>query len=476
MRSYPPKIDCLIFGRNASPIGIGQTRPTISWRYVQDETTSQDWIQRSFEVKIGRQHGENICSVQSDSNFQIEWPAKEEALTSREKARIAVRACGVDGQWTDWYEKSLEVALVEAKDWKAEVITTDIKQPSRLPKRPFYTRTSFHLDSAKLDGIKKGGARIYATALGVYQLEINGKRAGDHVLAPGWQSYNHRLHYQIYIIPAALFREGENVLGAIVGEGWYAGRLTWNEDTRNFWGDEIGVKVQLEFGETIIASDATWKWSFGPLLTSELYDGEVFDVAQVDKSWSSSMSTSSRWDPVRILQLPSSSELIAPEAPPIRRTSEINASTLITTPKGKKIIDFGQNIARWVRLQSIPPKGSGTGVIKLRFAEVLDRGEIGMRPLRTAKCTDTIYCANEPFSNWEPLFTTHGFRYMEVNGLGEDVQLEQFVAVVVHSDMERLGDFECSHEMINKLHKNVVWGLRGNFVGLPTDCPQRDER
>lgn len=457
-----PTITKLTFGRNASAIGIGQARPSLTWRFAQHDQTSKDWVQKSYELEITRGEAKRY-KVDSDASVDVPWPREDEAVRSREKVGVAIRACGKDGSWTDWYEDSLETALLDAGDWSADFVTTDIKPAGHLPKRPFYTRTTFSLDPSSLDRIKDDGARVYATALGVYQLELNGKRVGDHVLAPGWQSYDHRLHCQTHVVPSELFKAGENVMGAVVGEGWYAGHLTWRDHLRNLWGEEIGVRVQLEVGGQTVASGKGWEWAYGPLLGSELYDGETFDASLVDPDWSSTGSRSS-WRPVNTLTLLKSTSLIAPEAPPIRRVMEVRPVELITTPKGKKIIDFGQNVAGWAKLKTLP---AGQGTVTMRFAEVLDRGEIGMRPLRSAKATDTIFLGPSAVSDWEPVFTTHGFRYVEVTGL--EVKLEDFTAVVVYSDMERLGDFTCSHETINKLHENVVWGLRGNFVGVPTD-------
>jgi alpha-L-rhamnosidase len=316
-----------------------------------------------------------------------------------------------------------------------------------------------------------GRKRVYATALGVYEVRINGKRIGDHVLAPGWQSYNHRLHYQTSEIEDGVLQEGDNQVEVIVGEGWYAGRLTWAEQKRNIWGSEIGAQVQIEVeGKVVGATNTDWEWSYGPLLSSELYDGETYDIGiKLEKS---------SWRSTKTIPLPSSTKLIAPEAPPIRETEVLKPVELITTPSHKKIIDFGQNLVGWVKIRNLPAKSKPIDCIILRFAEVLDKGELGVRPLRSAKATDKIYLGEKGLKEWQPIFTTHGFRYCEITGpafLLEDYK-NNFEAVVVHSAMERIGDFSCSHDLVNQLHRNVVWGLRGNFVGLPTDCPQRDER
>lgn len=465
MPSSSPTISKLTFERNASPIGIGQSHPTLSWRFEQSSSTSQGWQQAAYRLSFDRNGKKSEHTVESGDNVVVPWPKDEPALKSRERIQVGVQAKGPDGDWTEWFYQDVEAALLDSSDWTAKVIAPTTPPPLNLPKRPLHTVQTFNLDAAS------GPIRIYATALGVYELSVNGTKIGDHVLAPGWQSYNHRLHYQTYAVPEGVFVKGENTIEAVVGEGWWSGRLTWQDQCRNLWGEEIGVQVQVEVdGKVVAKTDKDWKWRYGNILSSELYDGETFDAGY---------KPSDDWQSVTAISLPASTQLIAPEAPPIRRTEDLKAVGVSTSPTGKKIIDFGQNLVGWVKIASVPKKSAPNEAIVLRFAEVLTKdGEMGIRPLRSAKATDRIYLGDEVVENWEPTFTTHGFRYCEVSGPKaalEDLE-GNYVAVVVHSDMDRLGDFECSHGLINKLHRNVVWGLRGNFVGLPTDCPQRDER
>lgn len=463
--SEQPTITRLVFERNAGGIGIGQSRPSLSWRYAQNDSTIPDWIQESYEIFIERDGKTSFHSVNSGENVNVPWPRDVPGLKSREQVKVGVRTRAVGGKGeTEWYYTTVEAGLLDSGDWKAQVVGPSAPGPANLPKRPFHVSRTFNVKSTK------GSQRIYATALGVYQLTINGKLIGDEILAPGWQSYNHRLHYQTYEIQEGVLVEGENTIDALVGEGWYAGRLTWQDGYRNIYGSEIGVQIQVEVdGTPVVVTDTEWKWRYGQLLSSELYDGEHVDLGLEPTDW----------QPTKTIPLPKSTTLIAPEAPPIRRTQEITPVGISASPTGKKIIDFGQNFVGWVKLRHIPKKSHPGEHITLRFAEVLTKdGEMGIRPLRSAKVTDVIYLADEVKEDWEPVFTTHGFRYCELTGPKELVEnyKEEVVGVVVHSDMERIGDFECSHELVNQLHKNVVWGLRGNFVGVPTDCPQRDER
>ena len=476
----PPTISKLTFNRNASPIGIGQSTPCLTWRFGATEDTTKDWTQSAYELKVTRDGSSKNYEVKSSSNVDAPWPEKEAPLKSRQRVKVGIRAQGSDGEWTSWFEDTVEAALLKEDDWSADVISTDIKPATNDTKRPFYARKTFTLTQEEVDAIQaQGGARVYATALGVYELALNGTRVGDHVLAPGWQTYYYRLHYQTYVVPAKMFNVGENVIGAIVGEGWYAGRFGFTPLLRNIWGEEIGVMMQLEMPGKTVNTDKTWEWSYGPLIASELYDGEHFDCNLIDSKWSSPGSQStSTWRPVKLINIPLTTKLIAPEAPPIRRLHQFKPVEVITTPKGRKIIDFGQNVAGWVKISNLPAKAQGdyTGAVTLRFAEVLDQGELGTRPLRLAKATDTVFLSSHVVPEWEPTFTTHGFRYCEVTTTGTEIDYQGFTAIVVHSDLEPLGDFSCSHKLVSKFHENVVWGLRGNFVGLPTDCPQRDER
>lgn len=259
---------------------------------------------------------------------------------------------------------------------------------------------------------------------------------------------------------------GENVIDAHIGEGWYAGRLGFLGGVRNIWGDDLGLIAQLEVGGQVVVETGSedWEWAYGRTTSSEIYDGEVYD-STVDMD-------SVAWLPARSAPLPKT-HLISPEAPPVRRVLALEAQSIITTPSGKTIVDFGQNLVGWVRLNTEPTGGDGTVV--LRHAEVLEHDELGVRPLRICKATDIIKTGGATVKNWEPTFTWHGFRYVEVTGW-PDLALSDLTAVVIHSDFEQTGDFSCSHKLINRFHENAVWGARGNFVSVPTDCPQRDER
>ncbi len=314
------------------------------------------------------------------------------------------------------------------------------------------------------------------TALGVYEAQLNGATVGDHVLDPGWTSYNHRLRYQTFDV-TGLLREGRNAIGAILGDGWYRGRFGFDGGRRNIYGDRLALLAQLEINYANgaaerIVTDEIWRAARGPILASDIYDGETYDARRERPGWSTTGYEDHDWVGVRALDRDFTT-LVAPSGPPVRRIELLEPVTITTTPSGRTIVDFGQNLVGWLR---ITVRGQEGQTVTLRHAEILEGGELCTRPLRTARATDRYTLRGDGVETWEPRFTFHGFRYAEVAGWPGSLQEEDIHAVVCHSDLERTGWFECSDPLINRLHENVVWSMRGNFLDVPTDCPQRDER
>jgi alpha-L-rhamnosidase len=314
------------------------------------------------------------------------------------------------------------------------------------------------------------------TAHGLYEMEINGLRVGDDALSPGWTVYGQRLRYYTYDVTDQL-AEGENALGAWLGDGWYRGRIGFNGGHANLYGDKVALLAQLHVTHddgsvTVVGTDQSWKASFGPILFSSLYKGEIFDARELADGWSRPGFDDSGWQPVVGVERDPAT-LVAPEGPPVRCTGEVRPVTVRTSPSGKVLLDFGQNLVG--RLQ-ITVSGEAGSVVTLRHAEVLQDGELYTRPLRLADSTDRYTLAGAGTETWEPRFTLHGFRYAEIDGWTGGDAAENVVARVYHTDMERTGWFECSDPDLNRLHDNVLWSMKGNFVDIPTDCPQRDER
>ena len=318
-------------------------------------------------------------------------------------------------------------------------------------------------------------ARIYATAHGVYELELNGVRVGDQELAPGWTAYESRLRCQTYDV-TELLAPGANAVGAWLGDGWWRGHLGW-DGRKDLYGSELGVLVQLEIEYTdgerqVVASGPDWMAADSPIRSSDLYNGEDFDARLLDSAWSTAGADTTGWAPVAVRELDVAT-LVAPDGPPVRHVESLAVQEVLTSPSGKTILDFGQNLVGRLRLRVT---GSAGDVVTLRHAEVLEHGELATGPLRAAKATDTYTLAGGGEESWAPRFTFHGFRYAEITGWPGDLDPAAVTAEVLHSDMERTGWFAASDPLVDRLHENVVWGMRGNFVDVPTDCPQRDER
>jgi alpha-L-rhamnosidase len=390
---------------------------------------------------------------------------------SRERRLVRVRTWGSDNEPSTWSELiPVETGLLQADDWKAYFITPDwdedITQPQPLP----FLRREFDVSP----GVSQ--ARLYVTALGVYEAQINGTTVGDHVLPPGWTSYHHRLRYQTYDV-TELLHPGRNAIGAILGDGWFRGRLGYHGGRRNIYGDRLALLAQLEVeyvgGSTRhILTDGDWRATTGPLLASDIYDGETYDARLELPGWSASGYDDRNWSGVRLLPR-NLDTLVAPTGPPVRRIEQVSPVAITTSTSGRTIVDFGQNLVGRLR---IGVRGEAGRTITLRHAEILEDGELCTRPLRFAKATDRYTLQGGKLETWEPRFTFHGFRYAELEGWPGELHAADIRAVVCHSDMERTGWFECSDPLVNRLHENVVWSMRGNFLDVPTDCPQRDER
>jgi alpha-L-rhamnosidase len=332
-----------------------------------------------------------------------------------------------------------------------------------------YFRREFDVD----DRLHRATLRI--TALGIVAPYLNGVRVGDEVLAPGWTSYRHRLMVSSYDVTDQLVT-GHNALGAIVGEGWAVGDLTWEKKRHNYADrPALFAQLELEYADRteIIATDGQFRVGEGAVRGNGIYAGETYDARLEPDGWHQAGFDDSGWASAQLFDC-SLETLELPTAPPIRRIEDIAPIDILTSPQGTTIVDFGQIVSGWVRLTVSGEAGS---TVTLRYAEVLTPdGGLETETNRGAETTDRYTLRGGAQETWEPGFTFHGFRYVEVTGWPGSPDKDAFTAVVVHSDMPRTGWFETSNELVNQLHKNVVWSMRGNFVGVPTDCPQRDER
>lgn len=317
-------------------------------------------------------------------------------------------------------------------------------------------------------------ARVYATALGLYELRLNGTRVGQDLFTPGWTDYRKRLHYQTYDVTRIL-RRGPNALGMILGDGWYCGYVGLGG--RNRYGRQpLGLcQLRIDYtdgGQETIVSDGSWKASSGPLLSSDLLMGETYDARRELSGWDRAGFNDADWSPAQVQQ--PEVRLEAQKGPPARRQEELPARELTQPAAGKWVFDLGQNMVGWARLRV---RGAAGTTVTLRFAEMLNPdGTIYTTNYRGARCTDQYTLKGGREEVYEPRFTFRGFRYVEVTGYPGTPSAGAITGVVVHSDTPASGAFTCSSPMVNQLQSNIRWGQRGNFLAVPTDCPQRDER
>ncbi|MBF4514174.1 family 78 glycoside hydrolase catalytic domain [Plantibacter sp. VKM Ac-2885] len=332
-----------------------------------------------------------------------------------------------------------------------------------------YFRRVFNVET----GLKS--AKLRVTALGIVTSFINGRPVSEDVLAPGWTSYHHRLVVSTYDVTADV-SEGDNVLGAIVAEGWAVGNVSY-ELKRHHYSDRpaLYMELVLDYGDrtATVVTDENFRVGEGAVRSAGIYDGEIYDARLEPSGWGSPAFDDDAWSTATVHEA-SLAALTDDGPPPIQRIEELRAGSIITTPAGRTVVDFGQVLTGWVRMRVTGRAGQ---TVTLRHAELLNaQGEPEYETLRTAKATDSYTLRGGAEETWEPAFTFHGFRYVDVEGWPGELDPADLVAVVVHSDMERTGWLDTSDPLLNRLHENVVWSMRGNFVGVPTDCPQRDER
>lgn len=453
-----------------NPLGIDKECPRISWKFTSNR---RNVVQTAYQIQVSPNPTFSPLEfdsgkVESDRSVHVSLDALQ--LKPRTRYFYRVRVWNNDGEVTPWSDIAFwETGMIGEEEWRAKWISAPAEM-DRQDQCPMLRRTF------RLDGRIRLG-RIYATALGLYELRLNGKRVGDAYFTPGWTSYHHRLQYQTYDV-THLLQEGDNAIGAILGNGWYRGDLGW-KGNKQLYGDRraffMQMHVHLENGEeVVIVSDESWKSAPSPILMSEIYHGEIYDARLELPGWDTTSYDDTNWQ--RVDQLtPPSAKLVAQENEPVRKVEEIRPVQKIITPEGDTVLDLGQNMVGWIRFSI---EGQPGQTVKIEHAEVLDRdGNFYTENLRSARQTVSYTLKGNGLETFEPHFTFQGFRYVRLSGFKESqIQLENFTGVVLHSDMEPIGEFQCSDPLINQLQHNIIWGMKGNFLDVPTDCPQRDER
>jgi alpha-L-rhamnosidase len=463
------KVDNLMTENLHNPISIDYKAPAFSWQLAANR---RDVMQTAYEIRVGttpKVKGTVWESGKVMSDKSLFVPYAGSALHSGQEYYWQVRVWDDKGKASPWSEVAhWKMGLLDQSDWAAQWITPGFTEEASRPSPIF--RKEFHLHK------KIRSAYAYITAHGLYDAQINGKRVGDAYLTPGWTSYNKRLQYQAYDVTDML-KDGGNAVGVTLGSGWYRGHVGY-DPTPDLYGKDIALLFQLNITYTdgtkeTIGSDNTWKSSTGAIRSSEIYYGEVIDDRKEQKGWTMPGFDDKGWYGVTVSDF-SKNILIATYNEPVKEHETFKPVKIFKTPKGGQVIDFGQNLVGWVKMTV---KGKAGDTIKLSHAEVLDKpGDFYTANLRSATSQDTYILNGDGVETFQPHFSWHGFRYVKVEGYPGELKPEDFTAIAIYSDMRPAGTFSCSNPLINQLQHNIVWGQKGNFLDVPTDCPQRDER
>jgi alpha-L-rhamnosidase len=461
------KVQNLLTENLVNPIGLDVKQPRFTWQLAGAKRNIQ---QTAYEIKVtsGKSTAWSSGKVASDQSVQVTYRGSE--LHSGINYQWQVRVWDNSGKASGWSQPAnFRMGLLDAANWKAQWIEAGFNEDT--VNRPAqYFRTNFQVNKKIVSAV------LYITSHGMYEAHINGKRVGDAYLSPGWTSYNKRLQYQVYDV-TSLLSNGKNATGVVLGNGWYRGFLAWSNN-KDIYGKKLGLLYQLQINYTdgsssLVLSDNNWKSSTGSIRYAEIYHGETIDAREEKAGWASASYNDNEWSPVKTATYPFSN-LLSTYNEPIRKHETFKPVKIITTPKGERVIDFGQNLVGWVMVKV---SGNAGDKITLRHAEVLDKyGNFYIDNMRIAKTTASYILRGVGNEEFEPHFTFYGFRYIKIDDYPGELKAENFTAVALYSDMKVTGSFTSSHPLINQLQHNIQWGQRGNFLDVPTDCPQRDER
>ena len=455
------------------PLGLDTRHPRLSWELV---STDRAVMQAAYRVRVAESAAQlagdaplwDTGRVESADSIQI--PYGGPALLSGRRYIWQVRVWDRRGRDSGWSQPAAwEMGLLEPSDWQAAWITPGLPEDATRANPVAMLRREITLKGPVAT------ARLYATAQGLYQFELNGRRVDDRCLTPGWTAYDFRLQYQVYDV-TALVQTGANCLAALLGDGWFRGHLVW-ANHRNNYGKSTALLAQLvvtyaDGRREVFGTDDRWKAATGPILLSDIYDGETYDARLERPGWSQAGYADHAWTNTRTIEAPH--VRLEASAPSVRPHEEITPVKVLHTPAGETVLDLGQNMVGRLRFRLRAPAGT---TVTLRHAEVLDQvGNLYTANLRLAAQTVRYTAKGGGEEVFEPHFTFQGFRYVAVAGWPGEPDPKDFTGVVLHSEMAPAGEFTCSDQLINQLQHNIVWGQKGNFVDVPTDCPQRDER
>lgn len=451
-----------------NPFSLDNFKPRFSWKM---QSAIKNTLQTSYEIRVGKSEAIDKSRVwtstkKSDQSVLVTYAGPD--LESKTKYFWQVRVKDNHGNASKWSQvQCFQMGLTE-KDWVANWITVDGKDTSLASPM---LRKEFNIRK------KVKTATAYITAKGLYEARLNGQRISDHYFAPGWTSYQDHLQYQVYDLTKSV-KTGLNAFGVTLGDGWYKGRIGFAGQSK-FYGDTRALLFQLEVvyadgTKEIFITDDTWKTSNGPILSSDIYNGETYDARKEQAGWDHvGFKENALWKATKILPK-DKVKLVGMSGPPVRKHEIFKPIKIFKTPLGETVVDFGQNMVGWVILKAKGPAGTK---ITLSHAEVLDKaGNFYTTNLRSAKQSNEYILKDNVSQSFEPHFTFQGFRYVKIEGFPGELTTDALTAVAIYSDMKQTGSFTSSNTMLNQLQHNIQWGQKGNFVDVPTDCPQRDER
>ncbi|MDF7820252.1 family 78 glycoside hydrolase catalytic domain [Runella sp. MFBS21] len=419
--------------------------------------------------------------IKTSATAQISYAGK--ALASRQLCYWKVRSWDKNNQPGPWSEVATwEMGLLHKTDWKADFISLNLNHLGKgkeyhLPPAPFF-RKEISVNTP----VKK--ARLYVTALGLYEFQINGKKIGKDYFTPGWTDYNKRLYYQVYDVSKEL-KQGKNALGSIISYGWYAGYLGYallvgNPVVKNFYGDVPALKAQLEIEyangqKETIATDNTWKANYGPIIESDILNGEVYNANKELTGWNQASYKEADWKSIAVIADKPDRQLEVYPGVPVKEITTLTPKSIKVIGKDKYLVDLGQNFAGIIRVKLKAAKGDS---VLFRFGEMLyPDGKLMTENLRKARGTDLYIAKGLPEGEtYQPRFTYHGFQYVQIEGLKIPLQKSDLVGIVLSSATAQVGTFETDNPFVNQLYHNIIWTQQSNYFEIPTDCPQRDER
>lgn len=454
-----------------NPLTVEPSVPRLSWKLG---STEKNTLQTAYEIRVSSDakalgSGKGLVwKGEKRTDRSVLVPYEGAVLKPGQRYYWQVRVKDNHGHTSAWSTVQYWQMGLKPADWKAQWIAVPGKDTAAAS--PMFRKEVTISKTVR-------SATAYIIARGIYEAYINGTRIGDAYFAPGWTSYKDHLQYQGYDITAQL-RKGSNVIGAMLGDGWYKGRIGFNHQ-KAFYGDTRALLLQVTVTYTdgsteVFGTDDTWKTAYGPVLSSNMYDGDTYDARREKSGWTEpAYREDASWTAARTVDF-GYDQLVGMSGPVVKKHERFNALKIFKTPQGDLVADFGQNLVGWVELKARGPKDSR---IVVSHAEVLDKaGNFYTENLRSARQQNTYFLKGSEAQVFSPHFSFQGFRYVKIEGYPQELKPEDLTAVALYSDMAPTGEFKTSNALLNQLQHNIQWGQKGNFVDVPTDCPQRDER